>query len=86
MINCVMAVMAAVGSKVPLSIYDNNCVKSYLHKLNSRHCSPHQLERNCIIEVIIDLVMLEFKNVIDESRIANGTPFVCDNRLLDRPS
>ena len=76
MMNRVMAVIAAVGGKVLLSIFVNNYVKSYLHKLNSRYCSPHRLERNCIIEVIIDLVMLEFKNLIDECRDALGTSLV----------
>ena len=46
MINCVMAVLAAVGSKVPLSIFDNYYIKLYLRQLNPKHRSQHRLERN----------------------------------------
>ena len=48
MINCVLVGLAAVGSKVPLSIFDNDHVRLYLCQLNPKHRSPHRLERNQI--------------------------------------
>lgn len=45
----VMGVMAAVGGKFPLSVFDNDYVKQYLRHLNPKHRVPHQLERNRVI-------------------------------------
>lgn len=54
----VRAVMAAVGSKVPLSIFDNQILRQYLSALNDRHTPPHRLERTRIVEVMIDYAMM----------------------------
>jgi hypothetical protein len=41
MLNRVLAVFAAVGSKVPLSIFDNDYIKAYIHQLDPKHQRPH---------------------------------------------
>ena len=64
----VRAVMAAVGSKVPLSIFDNQILRQYLYALNDRHSPPHRLERTRIVEVMIDYAMLEFSKIVAERR------------------
>ena len=76
MLNRVLAVFAAVGSKVPLSIFDNDYIKAYIHQLDPKHRRPHQLERNRIVEVIMDLGMLEFKQIVNERRDELGNSFV----------
>lgn len=53
MIKRVAAVLAAVGSKSPLSVYDNSFVKQYLELLDPRHSPPYRLERVRILEVSI---------------------------------
>jgi hypothetical protein len=59
MTNRVMAVMAAVGSNVPLSIFDNVMFKNYLQHLDSKHRAQYCLERMRIIEVLMDGAMQE---------------------------
>ena len=76
MLNRVLAVFAAVGSKVPLSIFDNDYIKAYIHQLDPKHRQPHQLERTRIVEVIMDLGMLEFKQIVNERRDELGNSFV----------
>jgi hypothetical protein len=64
MTNCVMAVMAAVGSNVPLSIFDNVMFKNYLWHFDSKHRAPYCLERTRIIEVLMDDAMQELSRMI----------------------
>ena len=45
-------------------------------KLNLKHRSPHRLERSRITEVVINLAMLEFKDIVDERRDELSTSFV----------
>jgi hypothetical protein len=68
MTNHVMAVMAAVGSNVPLSIFDNVMFKNYLRRLDSKHRAPYCLERTRIIEVLMDGAMQELSRMIKECR------------------
>ena len=68
MMNRVLAVMAAICSKFPLSVYDNEVMRWYLNELNPKHRPPHRLERNRITEVMIDLVMREMKQIVEEQR------------------
>lgn len=68
MMNRVLAVMAAICSKFPLSVYDNEVMRWYLNELNPKHRPPHRLERNRITEVMIDLVMREMKQIVEERR------------------
>ena len=37
----VAGVKAAVGGKLPLSVFDNVFVRSYLMQLNPMHCPPY---------------------------------------------
>jgi hypothetical protein len=37
MVLCVKGVIAAVGSKIPLAIFDNIFMRLYLNSLNSKH-------------------------------------------------
>ncbi len=67
MTNCVMAVMAAVGSNVPLSIFDNVMFQNYLRRLDSKHRAPYCLERTRI-EVLMDGAMQELSRMIKEHR------------------
>jgi hypothetical protein len=68
MTNRVMAVMATVGSNVPLSIFDNVMFKNYLRRLDSKHRAPYHLERTRIIEVLMDGAMQELSRMIKERR------------------
>jgi hypothetical protein len=68
MTNRVMAVMAAVGSNVPLSIFDNVMFKNYLRHLDSKHRAPYHFEWMRIIEVLMDGAMQELSRMIKECR------------------
>ncbi len=68
MTNRVVAVMAAVGSNIPLSIFDNVMFKNYLRCLDSKHRTPYRLERTRIIEVLMDGAMQELSRIIKERR------------------
>jgi hypothetical protein len=68
MVNCVLAVMAAVGSKMQLSLFDNEWLKQYLRKLNSKQRTPHRLECNHIVGSMMDRAMLELKKIINKLR------------------
>ena len=76
MLFSVFAVMGAVGGKVPLSLFNNHSFKTYLHHLNPKHRRPHRLERNRILEVMIDFAQLEFKKIVDERRNKLGCLFL----------
>jgi hypothetical protein len=62
----VAGVKAAVGGKLPLSVFDNVFVRRYLAQLNPRHRPPYQLERICIIECMIDYAKLELGLIMTE--------------------
>ena len=64
MVNRVLAVFAAVGCKLPLSVFDNHHFTSYVKSLDSKHCPPHRLERMRILEVMIDGAMMEFSRIV----------------------
>ena len=65
----VAGVKAAVGGKLPLSVFDNVFVRSYLAQLNPRHRPPYQLERIRIIECMIDYAKLELGLIMAEHRM-----------------
>ena len=65
----VAGVKAAVGGKLPLSVFDNVFVRSYLVQLNPRHRPPYQLERIRIIECMIDYAKLELGLIMTERRL-----------------
>lgn len=75
MINRVMAVLGAVGSKQPLSIFDNKHMRAYIQRLNPRHQPPYRLERVRIVEVLIDYVALEISRIVKERRSVLGEAF-----------
>lgn len=68
MINRVFAVFAAVGSKSPLSIFDNERMKQYLARIAPGHSPPHRRERNRIVSVLMDGMMLEISKILSERR------------------
>jgi hypothetical protein len=72
----VLAVLAAIGCKSPLSIFDNKFMKMYTTALNSKHKTPYRLERNRIVEVILDYAMLEYSQILTERRQVLGDGFV----------
>ena len=76
MMNCVMAVVAILGSNMPLSIFDNAMLQAYLRSLNSKHRTPHQLEQNRIIEVLIDCEMKELSCILSNCRAELREGFV----------
>jgi hypothetical protein len=68
--------MAAVGSNMPLSIFDNAMFKTYIRRLDSKHRTPYRLERTRIIEVMMDGAMQELSRMISERRSVLGHGFV----------
>jgi hypothetical protein len=66
MILHVAGVKAAVGGKLPLSVFDNVFVTNYLVQLNPEHCPPYQLERIRIIECMIDYAKLKLGLIMAE--------------------
>ena len=75
----VKAVLAAVASKQPLSIFDNIFMHGYIHSINSKHKLPYRLERNRIVECMIDYSMLELKQILYERRDELGEAFASIN-------
>ena len=65
----VAGVKAAVGGKLPLSVFDNVFVRCYLLQLNPRHRPPYRLERIRIIECMIDYAKLELGLIMEERRL-----------------
>jgi hypothetical protein len=65
----VAGVKAAVGGKLPLSVFDNVFVRSYLVQLNPRHRPPYQLESIRMIECMIDYAKLELGLIMTERRL-----------------
>jgi hypothetical protein len=72
----VCAVIAAIGRKRPLSIYNNDFMRMYLSSLNSYHSPPYRRERNRIVSVIMHYAMLEFSKIVSERRLVLGEGFV----------
>jgi len=85
MVNRVFAVLAAVGSKSPLAIFDNERMKQYLGRIAPGHSPPHRQERNRIVSVVMDGMMLEISKILSERAAWPTAPWVCvwDNRRLD---
>ena len=75
----VAAVIGAVASKQPLSVFDNLFMRDYIHKLNPKHSIPYRLERNRIIEVLIDIAMAEVRQILTERRDELGEAFASAN-------
>jgi hypothetical protein len=91
MLNPVMAVMAGVSSNMPLNVFDTAMFKQYLCPLDSKHCSPHCLERIQIIEVLMDGAMLELSRIItncckalDEGFVSASTDFWTDSHRKEQ--
>ena len=75
----VRAVLATVGTKQPSAIFDNRFMQSYLNGLEPRHRVPYLLERNRIVEVVMDYAMMEFKTIVNERRGILGEAFMGGN-------
>ena len=52
MVRRVLAVIAGVTSKIPLSVFSNPDFRAYIESTNPTHKPVHYLEINCIIEVL----------------------------------
>lgn len=76
MVNRVAAVRAAVASKTPLAVWDNDMMKSYIKMINPKHSTPYPLERTRILEVMIDGGMIEFAKMNAERREELGEGFM----------
>ena len=63
MIHRVNAIIAAVGSINTLSVFDNVFMREYLKGLDPKQKPPHRHERICLLEVLIDGVMMEFGRI-----------------------
>ncbi len=63
MVKRVSAVLAEVGSKTPLSIFDNIFMRQYLKMLDPKYPPPYRLEHVRIMEVLMDATMMEFVRV-----------------------
>ena len=68
MVNRVGAVFASAGCKLPLSVFDNDYFRSYVHGLDKKHTPPHRLERLRILEVMMDGGMMEFAKIVKVRR------------------
>ena len=68
MVNQVFAVFAAIGSKSPLAIFDNERMEQYLRNIALGHAPHHRLERNHITCVLMDSMMLEISKILSERR------------------
>ncbi len=91
MVSHVMAVMAIVCSNMPLSIFDNNMFQNYLQSLNSKHRTPHQMEQNQIIEVLMDFTMKRLSSILSNrgSELVRGfvsasTDFWTDSHMKEQ--
>ncbi len=69
MILRVAGVKAAVGGKLPLSVFENVFVRDYLAKLKPKHRPPYWLEHIRIIEYMINYVKLELGLIMAECRM-----------------
>ena len=72
----VMGVMALVSSGSPLSAFDDAFMQGYLYALNPQHKPAYRLERIRIIEVLMDLMVQQFVNIIEDRRELLGDSFV----------
>ena len=63
MIHRVNVIVTAVGSINTLSVFDNVFIREYLKGLDPKHKPTHRLERICLVEVLIDGVMMEFGRI-----------------------
>jgi hypothetical protein len=70
----VLAVMAAVSSNMPLSIFDNAMFKTYLRRLDSKHRTLYHLERTRIIEVLMDGAMQELLSRMMDKDLCQPRP------------
>eukprot|EP00956_Cyclotella_meneghiniana_P041621 scaffold232674_cov36-Cyclotella_meneghiniana.AAC.1 len=64
----VLAVMAAVASKIPLSVFKNVYFRNYTQSLDPKHNPPDHLKITRIIEVLIDAGVVEFVKICNERR------------------
>ena len=67
MLNSVYALFTAVVCKLPLSVFDNHHMTSYISQLDSNHSPPHRLEQVRILEVMSDDILLEFSKIVTVS-------------------
>lgn len=68
--------MAAVSSRVPLSVFGNSYFRMYMQALDSKHHPPHHLETNRIIEVLIDGVFAKFLRIVEDRSTLLGGGFM----------
>ena len=76
MVRRVLAVIAGVTSKIPLSVFSNPDFRAYTESLDPTHKPPHHLEINRIIEVLVDAVVMEFLRIVKEQRESLNHAFI----------
>jgi hypothetical protein len=72
----VAGIRAAVGGKLPLSVFENVFIREYLAQLNPKHHPPYCLERIRIIEYMIDYAKLELGFIMEESHLESLSGFL----------
>ena len=63
-----MLVFTWIIGKTPLSIFDNDRMLQYLGMIAPGHSPPHRRERNHIVLVIMDGIMLEIMRILTKQR------------------
>ena len=64
MVNRTYAVAASVLGKLPLGVFDEQGMRAYLGRLDSKHTPPHRLERLRLLEVFIDAGVMEWSRIL----------------------
>jgi hypothetical protein len=72
----VLGVLAAVSTKIPLSVFGNDYFRQYTRSLDPKHRPPNHLETNRIIEVAMDLAILEVNRILADCRDRIGEQFL----------
>ena len=64
MINHVYAGFAVVVCKLPLSVFDNHHMTSYISQLDSKYSPRHRLAQLHVLDVMSDVVLLEYSKIM----------------------
>ena len=73
----IRGVMALASCKSPLSIMDDCLFKDWIRSLNRSHRLPYRIMRIRMLQVIQDLIVLEFARIVKERREELLEAFVC---------
>jgi len=73
----IKGIMALVSSKSPLSFFEDELVKDWIHSLNPQHRIPYRLMRIRMLQVIQDMDVLEFARIVKDRRKDLIDSFIC---------